>query len=58
MGKIKKDAKKQHEKLVALLEVHSDPTSSDRSSVSSKLCPLNIWSSWLVGDRNSVKPRQ
>jgi hypothetical protein len=34
MGKMKKDAKEQHEELVALLEKDS---SSDRSSVSSKV---------------------
>jgi hypothetical protein len=37
MGQMKKDAKEQHEKLVALLEKDSTLTGSDRSSVSSKV---------------------
>jgi hypothetical protein len=34
IGQMKKDAKEQHEQLVALLETDSNLTSSDRSSVS------------------------
>jgi hypothetical protein len=34
MGQMNKDAKEQHEQLVALLQIDSDLTSSDRSSVS------------------------
>jgi hypothetical protein len=37
MGKMKKDAKEQHEQLVAFLEAQSDLTNSDCSSVSGKL---------------------
>jgi hypothetical protein len=37
MGQMKKDAKEQHEKLVALLEKDSALTASDCSSVSSKV---------------------
>jgi hypothetical protein len=37
MEQMKKDAKEQHEQLVALLENDSDLTGSDRSSVSSQL---------------------
>jgi hypothetical protein len=34
MSQIQKDAKEQHEELVALLAAHQDPTNSDHSSVS------------------------
>ncbi|KAJ7289526.1 P-loop containing nucleoside triphosphate hydrolase protein [Mycena rebaudengoi] len=40
MGQMKKDAKEQHEQLVALLERHSDLTSSDCSSVIGTLSSL------------------
>ncbi|KAJ7246479.1 hypothetical protein C8J57DRAFT_727815 [Mycena rebaudengoi] len=40
MGQMKKEAKEQHEQLVALLETDSDLTSSDRSSVTGTLASL------------------
>jgi hypothetical protein len=33
MGQMKRDAKQQHDELIALLDAHSDLTSSDHSSV-------------------------
>ncbi|KAJ7245277.1 hypothetical protein C8J57DRAFT_1725305 [Mycena rebaudengoi] len=40
MGQMKKDAKEQHEQLVALLETHHDLTCSDHSSVAGTLSSL------------------
>jgi hypothetical protein len=40
MVQMQKDAKQQHDELMALLVAHPDLTSSDRSSVSYKL-PVN-----------------
>ncbi|KAJ7224808.1 P-loop containing nucleoside triphosphate hydrolase protein [Mycena rebaudengoi] len=49
MGQMKKDAKEQHEQLVALLETHSDLTSSDRSPVVGTLSSLGNNSSGSFG---------
>ncbi|KAJ7245853.1 P-loop containing nucleoside triphosphate hydrolase protein [Mycena rebaudengoi] len=49
MGQMKKDAKEQHEKLVALLKTHSDLTSFDRSSVTGTLASLGNTSSGSFG---------
>ncbi|KAJ7255998.1 hypothetical protein C8J57DRAFT_1517716 [Mycena rebaudengoi] len=40
MGQMKKDAKEQHEQLIALLETDSDLTNSDHSSVTGTLASL------------------
>ncbi|KAJ7245078.1 hypothetical protein C8J57DRAFT_1680067 [Mycena rebaudengoi] len=49
MGQMKKDAKEQHEQLVALLETDSDLTNSDRSSVAGTLGSLGNNSSGSFG---------
>ncbi|KAJ7201759.1 hypothetical protein C8J57DRAFT_1736027, partial [Mycena rebaudengoi] len=49
MGQMKKDAKEQHEQLVALLETDSDLTDSDRSSVAGTLSSLKNNSSGSFG---------
>ncbi|KAJ7218197.1 P-loop containing nucleoside triphosphate hydrolase protein, partial [Mycena rebaudengoi] len=49
MGKMKKDAKEQHEKLVALLENDSTLTGSDRSSMAGTLAGLRNNSSGSFG---------
>ncbi|KAJ7283221.1 P-loop containing nucleoside triphosphate hydrolase protein [Mycena rebaudengoi] len=49
MGKMKKDAKEQHEKLVALLENDSSLTGSDRSSMAGTLASLRNNSSGSFG---------
>ncbi|KAJ7265251.1 hypothetical protein C8J57DRAFT_1622372 [Mycena rebaudengoi] len=49
MGQMEKDAKEQHEQLIALLETHSDLTSSDRSSVTGTLANLGNNSSGSFG---------
>ncbi|KAJ7279590.1 P-loop containing nucleoside triphosphate hydrolase protein, partial [Mycena rebaudengoi] len=49
MGQMKKDAKEQHEQLVALLETDSDLTSSDLSSVTGTLGSLGNNSSGSFG---------
>ncbi|KAJ7203918.1 P-loop containing nucleoside triphosphate hydrolase protein, partial [Mycena rebaudengoi] len=49
MGQMKKDAKEQHEQLVALLETDSDLTSSDRSSVRRTLAKVGNNSSGSFG---------
>ncbi|KAJ7247015.1 hypothetical protein C8J57DRAFT_1724666 [Mycena rebaudengoi] len=49
MGQMKKDAKEQHEKLVALLEKDSTLTGSDRSSMAGTLASLRNNSSGSFG---------
>ncbi|KAJ7290365.1 P-loop containing nucleoside triphosphate hydrolase protein, partial [Mycena rebaudengoi] len=49
MGKMKKDAKEQHEQLVAFLEAQSDLTSSDCSSMTGTLSSLGNNSSGSFG---------
>ncbi|KAJ7244702.1 hypothetical protein C8J57DRAFT_1725593 [Mycena rebaudengoi] len=49
IGQMKKDAKEQHEQLVALVESESDLTSSDRSSVTGTLAKLGNNSSGSFG---------
>ncbi|KAJ7231429.1 P-loop containing nucleoside triphosphate hydrolase protein [Mycena rebaudengoi] len=49
MGQMKKDAREQHEQLVALLETDSDLTNSDCSSVAGTLARLGNNSSGSVG---------
>ncbi|KAJ7264358.1 hypothetical protein C8J57DRAFT_1624960 [Mycena rebaudengoi] len=49
MGQMKKDAKEQHEQLVALLEIHFDLTSSDHSSATGTLTNLGNNSSGSFG---------
>jgi hypothetical protein len=48
MVQIQKDAKEQHEELMALLAAHPDLTSSDRSSVSHKIAVISLNSEFNI----------
>jgi hypothetical protein len=54
MVQMRKEAKQQHEELLALLAAHPDLTNSERSSVSDKKLPSPSTDVYL-GDGNTVQ---